>query len=400
MQNNNDKNSQPQKSNRDAAANIIRDDLDRIYDGDDAPHAQAETEIRNQQQAPQPVEASAETPQQKGASHTQINEQWKDYHTSWASYYQQYYERYYLNHLHHAKQKTKDESNILSQQTSPLSQTGVIGSYEPSADSEEDKAVAELRDQLLGTVKDRAEQVKKSRHYAPIMTAVVFAFVFLFLQYNQFLFATVHAYISPGSIDSQNIIVDPTSSTKVGPEPKLIIPKINVEAPMVYGADPLNNDAVENELRNGVVHYPIANAASVPGQNGATTILGHSSMDVFDDGKYKFVFVQLSKLGEGDNFYINYQGTRYTYSVTKKEIISPNEIAKVTPTDASKPSVILITCEPPGTALKRLLVFADQVSPDPSKAKKADNPSPTNQTATQSIRGDSPSTLERLFGIR
>lgn len=380
---NNDQPNQPQKKDREAAANIIRDDLDRIYSGDKAPHAKAEQEIRAKQDP---------TPQQTTQQvDPRSQDQWKHYHNSWSSYYQQYYERYYLNHLHREKQKI--------QQTTPPSQTGVIGSYEPPKTSEEDQAVNELRDQLLTTVKDRADQVKKSRHYAPIMTAVVFALVFLFLQYNQFMFATVHAYISPGSINPQNIILDPSSGTNVSQDPKLIIPKINVEAPVVYGVNPLDNNLVESKLRDGVVHYPIANAASVPGQNGATTILGHSSMDVFDDGKYKFVFVQLSKLNVGDNFYINYQGTRYTYTVTKKEIIDPKEIAKVTPTDASKPSVILITCEPPGTALKRLLVFADQVSPDPSKAKEA-TPGTQQTTSTTSIRGYSPSALERLFGIR
>lgn len=389
MQDNNQKKSDS-SSDRDAAANIIRGDLERIFNGEDAPHKAAEEEIRVQQQ-PQPAEQTVQ-PTKDSTTHAEVAEQWKRYHSSWTSYYQQYYERYYLNHLHHAKQQTKNQN-----QTPTPSQTGVIASYEPPQGGEEDQAVNELRDKLLGTVKERADQVKKSRHYAPIMTAIVFALVFLFLQYNQFLFATVQAYISPGNIDPQNIIIDPSSSTKVGPEPKLIIPKINVEAPMVYGVDPLNNNDVQNQLRNGVVHYPIAHATSLPGQNGATTILGHSSMDVFDDGKYKFVFVQLSKLEAGDSFYINYQGVRYTYSVTKKEIIDPKDIAKVTPADPSKPSVILITCDPPGTALRRLLVFADQVSPDPTKAKKAEI---SQAKSTTSIRGDSPSALERLFGIR
>lgn len=375
--------------NREAVANIIRDDLHRIYGGDQAPHAQAEQEVRAAQQ-PQADQTNV---------HRQVEQQWQQYHTSWSTYYQQYYERYYLNHLHNAKKQIQQNTPPQNTDVALPNNTQAIGSgsnSEPTSANEEDKAVAELHEQLVGTVKERAQQVKKSRHYVPILTGLVFALVFLFLQYNQFLFATVHAYVSPGSIDPQNIVLDP-SNLKVGPDPKLIIPKINVEAPMVYGVDPLNNDLVENKLRDGVVHYPIANAASVPGQNGATTILGHSSMDVFDDGKYKFVFVQLSKLETGDNFYINYQGTRYTYSVTKKEIIDPKDIAKVAPTDPSKPSVILITCDPPGTALRRLLVFADQVSPDPAKAKAADAPKST--VSTQAIRGDAPSFLERIFGL-
>lgn len=365
-------------TNREAAANIIRSTLEQIYASNDAPHNQAENEIRKQQEPQKRQPDHNDSPQPQ----LQTSEQWQKYHSSWTSYYQQYYERYYLNHLHRAKEQVKTDNQI----------------HSPPTINQEDQAVAQLRDQLLGTVKDRAQQIKKSRHYAPILTALTFAFVFLFLQYNQFLFATVSAYISPGKIDPQNIILDPMGSPKVGPEPKLIIPKINVEAPVIYGTNPLNDQDVQNQLRAGVVHYPIGNATSVPGQNGATTILGHSSMDVFDDGKYKFVFVQLNKLNVGDNFYINYQGTRYTYNVIKKEIIDPTEIAKVTPGDASKPSVILITCEPPGTALKRLLVFADQVSPNPANAKAADTAKPS--VSTQPIRGDAPSALERLFGAR
>jgi sortase A len=227
---------------------------------------------------------------------------------------------------------------------------------------------------------------------------VVCALLFLFLQYNRFLVATVQAYISPGSINPQNVIVEEGANTPVGPEPKLIIPKINVDAPIIFGVNAADNTAVEDQLRNGVVHYPISSASSQPGQKGATVILGHSSNDVFDNGQYKFIFVQLSKLEVGDNFSINFNGVRYIYSVTSKEIIDPKEVSKVT-ADPSKPSVILITCDPPGTALKRLLVFAEQVTPNPEKATQ---PEKTKQTQSQdtSIIGNGSTFLERLFGVR
>lgn len=380
-------------TDRSAAANIIRDNIERIYAGDDAPHAQAEKEIiaQNQATAEQSPPHIQETtdhniPQDEAEIHAHVAQQWKHYHTSWQNYYQQYYERYYLNHVSNLQATSTAESTPKKE---------VIGSA-TTASNEQDVAVEELRHKLLGTVKERAETVRKSRHFAPIATAVAFALIFLFLQYNRFIFATVEAYVSPGSIDPQSIIIDPDSSTKVGPEPKLSIPKINVDAPVIYGANPADNNDVENKLRDGVVHYPITSASSVPGQNGATVILGHSSNDVFDNGKYKFVFVQLSKLETGDTFYINYQGTRYTYSVTKKEIIDPTEISKVT-ADPNKPSVILITCEPPGTALKRLLVFADQVSPDPAKASKPSGQSKPPQAAS-SIGGQGTTFWQNIFG--
>ncbi len=394
MQNNDDNNrglpTPPERNHslntdRSAAANVIRDDIERIYAGDDAPHAEAEKEIIAQKEvkAPEPKDFPSKTAPDSSetAIHAQVANQWKQYHTSWQNYYQQYYERYYLHHLSNLEASAPQRTNTPKE---------AIGS-----NSENDQAVDELRNKLLSTVKDRAETVRKSRHFAPIATAVLFAMIFLFLQYNRFLFATVEAYVSPGSINPQNIIIDPNSSTKVGPEPKISIPKINVDAPVVYGANPADNNDVENKLRDGVVHYPITSASSVPGQNGATVILGHSSNDVFDNGKYKFVFVQLNKLEIGDTFYVNYQGTRYTYSVTKKEIIDPTEISKVT-ADPNKPSIILITCDPPGTALKRLLVFADQISPDPAKASKAGESKPTQDA--NSIGGQGTTFFQNIFG--
>ncbi len=374
------------KTDQAAAANLIRGDLERIYGGDDAPHAQAEKEIIAEQQK-NLEEAASPTQSDEQMIHGHAPETWKQYHTSWQSYYQQYYERYYLHHLHTA----------VSQQANNQPSAPKIIASGDSKHNPDDQVVAELREKLLSSVKDRAETVRKSRHFAPVFTALLFAVIFLFLQYNRFLFATVQAYVSPGSIDPQNIIVDPGTSLKVGAEPKLIIPKINVDAPGVYGIDPNDNNGVLNGLRQGVVHYPIPSASSTPGQNGATVILGHSSNDVFDSGTYKFVFVQLSKLEKGDTFYLNYEGVRYTYSITKKEIIEPTEVNKVIG-DQSKPTAILITCEPPGTALKRLLVFADQISPDPAKSTAA--PAKKKPDSTGNITGNAPTFIENLFGIR
>lgn len=388
-----DKPNEPSKKpDHKAAADVIRGDIDRIFDGDATPQAQAEKEIVAESQsavvpAAEAQVQPAEDTQAQAALDAQMAEQWKHYHSSWQSYYKQYYERYYHHYLQHI-------ATNANQAQTPAPR--VIGSLDTPEEDEDERTINELREKLLSHVKERAETVRASRHFAPIATAAVFALVFLFLQYNRFFFATVEAYVSPGNIDPQNIIVDPNTSVKVGPESKLIIPKINVEAPTVYGVDSGNVPEVENNLRTGVVHYPISNASSLPGQNGANVILGHSSNDVFDSGAFKFVFVQLNKLEKGDTFYINYQGTRYTYSVTSKEIIDPKDVGKVAG-DPSKPTAILITCDPPGTALKRLLVFADQISPNPAKSSQAPkNGSPKSTN----IAGNSPTFVERLFGAR
>jgi sortase A len=148
-------------------------------------------------------------------------------------------------------------------------------------------------------------------------------------------------------------------------------------------------------MEGGVAWFGIPGADSKPGQVGNTVLSGHSSNDIIDPGDYKFIFARLEQLGEGDTVYVNYQGKRYTYTVKKKEVVKPTEVNKlVYPTD--KPILTLITCTPLGTALNRLLVTAEQVSPDPKSAAEA--PTDTSQGATTSMPGNSPTFVQRLFG--
>jgi len=104
----------------------------------------------------------------------------------------------------------------------------------------------------------------------------------------------------------------------------------------------------------------------------------------------------LEKLEIGDTFYINYESTRYTYTVTKKEIINPNEVSRLV-LPADKPMASLVTCTPVGTALRRLVVYAEQISPDPTKATDTAPPEQTSTAAT-AIPGNSPTFLDRLLG--
>lgn len=358
---------------RDAAAQLMRQQINSIYD---------ETPTEKQHTNPYKQTHSEQADHQ--AAQTQTSGDWKQYHSAWQSYYQQYYERYYMAQLHRRQQSVKPTI-----QSTPQAQ--IVASAEEIS---EGQAVNELRSKILGEVKERSHKVRKSRHFMPLIAALSVALIFSLLQYNRLIVAQVKAYVSPGSISPQNVILDPTTSTKVGPEPKIIIPKINVDAPVVYDVPSLEENVVQNKLKSGVVHYPIPGANSMPGQTGNTVILGHSSNDVFDDGAYKFVFVQLDKLEKGDVFYLNYNGTRYTYSVTEKKVIDPTEVSQLV-INNGKPLATLVTCTPPGTALKRLVVIAEQISPDPTKA--VTNANAGTSVKPGNIAGNSPTLFERLF---
>lgn len=370
------------RSDREAAAEMMRQQINNIYDQNDDKPATTYKQTHSEQ-----VDHSSSDAYQK-------SNDWQQYHSAWQSYYQQYYERYYVAQLERRKQEYQP-SQTQSQPVMSTAPTQAIGSG--SEELTQDQAVSELRSKLLSDVKDRSNKFRRSRHFMPLVAALTVALVFGLLQYNRLLVAQVKAYVSPGTIDPQNIVLDPTTNTKVGPEPKVIIPKINVDAPVVYDVTSLEENEIQSKLKNGVVHYPIPGADGFPGQKGNTVLLGHSSNDVFDDGAYKFVFVQLDKLNKGDTFYLHYNGTRYTYSVKEKKIINPDQVSElVIPSDA--PIATLVTCTPPGTALQRLIVIADQISPDPSTAteKTPSNAQPNSKPAT--ITGNSPTLFERLFG--
>lgn len=369
-------------SGREAATEIMRDQIDRIYDEQDRTETTSATD--NPYQRTHSEQADHKASSQHGDAH------WKQYHTAWQSYYQQYYERYYISQIQKRQNSVTPAASKAMPTPLPLEATP-----SDSPPLSRDQAVSELRSKLMDQVSHHGNRVRKSRHFMPIIAALVVGLTFALLQYNRLIIAQVKAYVSPGSISAQNIIIDPTADTKVSPAPKIIIPKINVDAPVVYDVPSIEESVVQEKLKGGVVHYPIPGASSVPGQVGNTVILGHSSNDVFDDGAYKFVFVQLDKMEKGDTFYLNYKGTRYTYSVTEKKIILPSQVSSLVIT-TNKPIATLVTCTPVGTAQKRLVIIAEQISPDPSAAipkSKTDDNKPLTP-----IAGNSPTFFERLFG--
>jgi sortase A len=208
---------------------------------------------------------------------------------------------------------------------------------------------------------------------APALTALgIFALVlFLFkvpVIYSQLSYAlsSPSSPASPSSVTPAGGVV-PADST-------ISIPKINVHAPVEY-INSVQEADVQKALQNGVVHY---GTTGVPGQNGNVAIFGHSSNDWWESGNYKFVFVLLDKLTIGDKVSLDYQSVRYTYEVTGTRVVEPTAIEVLNPT--STPTLTLITCSPPGTSLKRLVVTAKQISPDPSHTTSVANAPAVNQS--------------------
>lgn len=374
-----------------AAAQIVRDQINSIYGSDESAQPTPAVQPQQTEQPFQQQTLTVANPYER--THTPTPqpqaEQWKQYHSAWQDYYQKYYERYYAGQVHQARQALGTQ-----QPTQTTIQSTSVVQFEAPNETTKQEALDDLRSKLKQQVMESAGKIRKSRHFIPISAAALVALVFVFLQYNQVLFANVQAYVVPGNIDPQNIIVDPTVETNVGPESKLIIPKINVEAPIAFGVGNDYNSQMK-AMETGVAHFSIPGASSIPGQTGNTVLAGHSSNDAFVNGDYKFIFAQNEKLQTGDTIYVNYKSKRYAYKITTKEVVMPEEVGKlVYPTD--KPVLTLVSCVPLGTALKRLLITAEQVSPDPTAATSA--PTADDAPKAASIPGSEPTFLERIFG--
>ena len=422
---------QSQSAQQNAAANVVRGQINSIYDGnsgENTPHT-TPTPVQNKQPEIQQTQAQPQPkaqPQQQNTSHNfrtspqrepsanqqvpdslkkqdnyqpQVTaEQWSQYHSAWQKYYQTYYERYYVNHLSNKQREMRSyiESNIAN---SHQDNTPAADNPEPDETVSQSDAVKQLRSEIRQKVRDNAKKVKKSRHFVPAIAGVVVVLVFVFLQYNRVIFGAVAAYTTPGNIEPQNIIVDPTVNVEVGPEPRMVIPKINIDAPVVYGIG-ADHDSQMKAMESGIAHFSIPGANAVPGQVGNAVFAAHSSNDAFARGDYKFVFAQNEKLAKDDIIYMNYNSKRYTYKVTSMEVVLPSEVNKIQ-IQTDKPMLTLISCVPLGTAEKRLLVFAEQISPDPSGAAESSqqNSDESSGQETDKIPGQpSPTIFERMFG--
>lgn len=373
-----------------AAANVIRSQIDTLYGAHVEPTADPVDET--------PVADTNPYHRTHTTHPTPQAEQWKEYHSAWQNYYQKYYENYYTAQT---MQQIKSPAAVVAAKANAPATKQHYFSHQAAETQEtpeelsNDQALYELRQKLLGHVQKSAVKIRQSRHFIPIASALVVVLIFIFIQYNQVFIANVKAYVSPGSIDPQNIVVDPSVNVVVTQDPRLIIPKINVDVPVAYDVG-TDNASQMKAMEGGLAHFPIAGASSHPGEVGNTVLAGHSSNDLFDTGDYKFIFAQLEKLAVNDSIYANYQGKRYTYVVTRTEVVKPTEVNRLVYT-TTKPVLTLITCTPLGTDLNRLLVTAEQVSPDPTAAAAAPTGSGTPDSST-TIPGNGSTLFEKLFG--
>lgn len=143
--------------------------------------------------------------------------------------------------------------------------------------------------------------------------------------------------------------------TPVSTDFSVVIPKIGANERVTANVDPSNGNEYLDVLRHSVAH---AKGTALPGLNGTTYLFAHSADNFWDVGRYNAVFYLLKDLDVNDDVVVFFENKRFNYKVYDKKIVDPTEVGYMSANLGLGERLILQTCWPPGTAWKRMLVFA------------------------------------------
>lgn len=125
------------------------------------------------------------------------------------------------------------------------------------------------------------------------------------------------------------------------------IPKIDIKDAIVT-----NQDA---DLTKHLVQF---NSDSEPPKEGNSVIFGHSTLpQLYDPTNYKTIFANAYKLGVGDEIIVTNKGENFTYKIESVTVVDPGDTS-VLAQNFSDSFITIVTCTPPGTIWKRLIIKA------------------------------------------
>lgn len=124
----------------------------------------------------------------------------------------------------------------------------------------------------------------------------------------------------------------------------LSIPKLHIDNATVS----VGND----DLSRSLIHF----TGPIPGNYGNPVIFGHSTIVwLYNPQDYKTIFSKLPELSRGDDILVTVDKVTYKYQVTDMRVTSAEDLS-VLSQQYDDAYITLITCVPPGTYMKRLVV--------------------------------------------
>ena len=126
----------------------------------------------------------------------------------------------------------------------------------------------------------------------------------------------------------------------------LSIPKLKIErATVLIGTE---------DLSKSLIQY----TGTLPGELGNPVIFGHSTLPfLYNPKNYTTIFTKLPTLDKGDEILVSIDNVTFKYNIIDMRITSPDDLS-VLEQNYDDSYITLITCVPPGTYFKRLIIKA------------------------------------------
>jgi len=198
----------------------------------------------------------------------------------------------------------------------------------------------------------------------------------------QFKKNTLISPLSPAMIATSDLVTNPVKKAKAFDSPTFVDEVVNTSldytdasswfaAPskqkeaMAYSLYTLSihklgiNNAVvrsdHTDLKKSLIQYP---GTALPGNLGNAVIFGHSVLpQFFNPANYLTIFSTLHTLRPGDTIEVSADGATFTYKISEMYETSPDDLSPLAQVYNGR-YLTLITCTPPGTYLRRLIIKA------------------------------------------
>jgi sortase A len=156
-------------------------------------------------------------------------------------------------------------------------------------------------------------------------------------------YSQLNNWFTSDNLDSKPVNLDKPSNQYY----YLSIPKLNIiDATVEVGG---------TDLKKNIIQYP---QTALPGQVGNAVLFGHSVLPQFFNPKsYLTIFSTLFRLKIGDEIFVNYDNIKYRYLVEEMYEVQPTDLSVLEQRFDGRYFTI-VTCSPPGTYLRRLVVKA------------------------------------------
>lgn len=165
------------------------------------------------------------------------------------------------------------------------------------------------------------------------------------------------SYINLAEAEKTAAVQKEAASYNVNSYFSVVIPKINAVSNVIANVDANNKEEYIDALSRGVAH---ARGTYFPGQGKTIFLFSHSTDSPLNTARFNAVFYLLRKLEKGDRILVFFTDKKYEYGVDDKMIAEPGDTSWLTKNFDGE-TLILMTCDPPGTTWRRLLIIAKPI---------------------------------------